>query len=150
MDLAEMEERGRLPESRGPGPLELYDRVSGQPLGFGFVEIADDAEAEWAIASVMSKIYSASIWSSTKPGRTKRDGHGCSGGRGHDRSAGDRYKLDCQDTPFGGLDAFTSCDGGCGTGSVQQYWLKAESATRQAGCWNRVAGSLDAVADFRR
>jgi len=64
----------------------IRDRDTGQPRGFGFVEVANDGEAEKAIASLNGKdlIGRAMVVNEAKPQTGKRDGGGF-GGRGGGR-----------------------------------------------------------------
>jgi cold-inducible RNA-binding protein len=80
----------------------LKDRFTGQPRGFGFAEIRDDAEAEKAIAALNGKDFlgRALVVNEARPQREGgggggrgghgggRGGHGGHGGGGRDR--GDR------------------------------------------------------------
>jgi RNA recognition motif-containing protein len=47
----------------------VTDRETGQPKGFGFVEMPNDAEAEKAIAAVNGRDVGAARWRSMKPVR---------------------------------------------------------------------------------
>jgi len=69
----------------------VRDRDTGQPRGFGFVEIADDGAAEKAIASLNGKdlMGRALIVNEARPQAARRDGGG-RGGYGGGRS-GRRY-----------------------------------------------------------
>lgn len=60
----------------------LRDRFTGQPRGFGFVEIHDDAEAEKAIAALNGKdlLGRALVVNEARPQRESGGGGG--GGRG--------------------------------------------------------------------
>jgi cold-inducible RNA-binding protein len=66
----------------------LRDRFTGQPRGFGFAEIRDDAEAEKAIAALNGKDFlgRALVVNEARPQREGggggRGGHGGGGGRG--------------------------------------------------------------------
>ena len=72
----------------------LRDRFTGQPRGFGFAEIRDDAEAEKAIAALNGKDFlgRALVGNEARPqregggggggGRGGHGGHGGGGGRG--------------------------------------------------------------------
>jgi cold-inducible RNA-binding protein len=72
----------------------LRDRFTGQPRGFGFAEIKDDAEAEKAIAALNGKDFlgRALVVNEARPQREGggggggggggRGGHGGGGGRG--------------------------------------------------------------------
>ena len=79
----------------------VRDRFSGQPRGFGFVEIADDGEAEKAIAALNGKDFMgrAMVVNEARPpreggggggGRGGRGGHGGGGGRGGHGGGGGR------------------------------------------------------------
>jgi RNA recognition motif-containing protein len=59
----------------------LRDRFTGQPRGFGFAEIKDDAEAEKAIAALNGKDFlgRALVVNEARP---QREGGGSAGGRG--------------------------------------------------------------------
>jgi len=61
----------------------LRDRFTGQPRGFGFAEIKDDAEAEKAIAALNGKEFlgRALVVNEARPQR--EGGGGGGGGRGH-------------------------------------------------------------------
>ena len=58
----------------------LRDRFTGQPRGFGFAEIRDDADAEKAIAALNGKEFlgRALVVNEARP----REGGGGGGGRG--------------------------------------------------------------------
>ena len=60
----------------------VRDRETGQPRGFGFVEIADDAAAEKAIASLNGKdlMGRALVVNEARPQAPRRDGGGGRGG----------------------------------------------------------------------
>jgi cold-inducible RNA-binding protein len=64
----------------------LRDRFTGQPRGFGFAEVRDDAEAEKAIASLNGKDFlgRALVVNEARPQREGsgggRGGHGGGGG----------------------------------------------------------------------
>jgi len=60
----------------------LRDRFTGQPRGFGFAEIRDDAEAEKAIAALNGKDFlgRALVVNEARP--QQREGGGGGGGRG--------------------------------------------------------------------
>jgi RNA recognition motif-containing protein len=62
----------------------VRDRFSGQPRGFGFVEIADDGEAEKAIAALNGKDFMgrAMVVNEARPPREGGGGGGGRGGRG--------------------------------------------------------------------
>ncbi|MGH9699263.1 MAG: RNA recognition motif domain-containing protein [Candidatus Acidiferrales bacterium] len=66
----------------------LRDRFTGQPRGFGFAEIHDDAEAEKAIAALNGKDFlgRALVVNEARPQRESggggRGGHGGGGGGG--------------------------------------------------------------------
>ncbi len=76
----------------------VRDRFSGQPRGFGFVEIADDGEAEKAIAALNGKDFMgrAMVVNEARPpregggggGRGGRGGHGGGGRGGHGGGGG--------------------------------------------------------------
>ena len=76
----------------------LRDRFTGQPRGFGFAEIKDDAEAEKAIAALNGKDFlgRALVVNEARPQRESggsgggRGGHGAGGGGrgGHGGGAG--------------------------------------------------------------
>jgi len=59
----------------------LRDRFTGQPRGFGFAEIGNDAEAEKAIAALNGKDFlgRALVVNEARP---QREGGGAGGGRG--------------------------------------------------------------------
>jgi RNA recognition motif-containing protein len=59
----------------------LRDRFTGQPRGFGFAEIRDDAEAEKAIAALNGRDFMgrALVVNEARP---QREGGGAGGGRG--------------------------------------------------------------------
>ena len=59
----------------------LRDRFTGQPRGFGFAEIRDDAEAEKVIAALNGKDFlgRAIVVNEARP---QREGGGGGGGRG--------------------------------------------------------------------
>ena len=59
----------------------LRDRFTGQPRGFGFAEVGDDAAAEKAIAALNGKDFlgRALVVNEARP---QREGSGGSGGRG--------------------------------------------------------------------
>ena len=59
----------------------LRDRFTGQPRGFGFAEIGDDAEAEKVIAALNGKDFlgRAIVVNEARP---QREGGGGGGGRG--------------------------------------------------------------------
>ena len=59
----------------------LRDRFTGQPRGFGFAEIRDDAEAEKVIAALNGKQFlgRALVVNEARP---QREGGGGGGGRG--------------------------------------------------------------------
>lgn len=71
----------------------VRDRDTGQPRGFGFVEVADDAQAEKAIASLNGKdlMGRAIVVNEARPQAARREGGGRGGygGRGG-RSGGRR------------------------------------------------------------
>ncbi|MGH9726271.1 MAG: RNA recognition motif domain-containing protein [Candidatus Acidiferrales bacterium] len=62
----------------------LRDRFTGQPRGFGFAEIHDDAEAEKAIAGLNGKDFlgRALVVNEARPQREGGGGSGGGGGRG--------------------------------------------------------------------
>lgn len=62
----------------------LRDRFTGQPRGFGFAEIRDDAEAEKAIAALNGKEFlgRALVVNEARPQREGGGGGGGRGGRG--------------------------------------------------------------------
>lgn len=65
-----------------PGSLTLLrDRFTGQPRGFGFAEIQNDAEADKAIAALNGKEFlgRALVVNEARP---QREGGGGGGGRG--------------------------------------------------------------------
>lgn len=72
----------------------MRDRDSGQPRGFGFVEVADDAEIQKAIASLNGKdiMGRAIVVNEARPQSAKRDGGGSGGygGRGGHGGRGGR------------------------------------------------------------
>jgi RNA recognition motif-containing protein len=59
----------------------LRDRFTGQPRGFGFAEVRDDADAEKAIAALNGKEFlgRALVVNEARP---QREGGGGGGGRG--------------------------------------------------------------------
>ena len=61
----------------------IRDRFSGQPRGFGFVEIADDGEAEKAVAALNGKDFKGRkiVVNEARPQR-EGGGGGGGGGRG--------------------------------------------------------------------
>lgn len=65
----------------------LRDRLTGQPRGFGFAEIKDDAEAEKAIAALNGKDFlgRALVVNEARP---QREGGGGGGGRGQGGGGG--------------------------------------------------------------
>lgn len=65
----------------------LRDRFTGQPRGFGFAEIKDDAEAEKVIAALNGKDFMgrALVVNEARP---QREGGGGGGGRGHGGGGG--------------------------------------------------------------
>lgn len=67
----------------------LRDRFTGQPRGFGFAEIRDDAEAEKAIAALNGKDFlgRALVVNEARP---QREGGGGGGGRGGHGGGGGR------------------------------------------------------------
>jgi RNA recognition motif-containing protein len=62
----------------------LRDRFTGQPRGFGFAEIRDDAEAEKAIAALNGKEFlgRALVVNEARPQRESGGGGGGRGGGG--------------------------------------------------------------------
>src|SRR5579862_8408710 len=75
----------------------LRDRFTGQPRGFGFAEIRDDAEAEKAIAALNGKDFlgRALVVNEARPqtqsgGGGGRGGHGGGGGGGRGGGGGGR------------------------------------------------------------
>ncbi|MGH9493780.1 MAG: RNA recognition motif domain-containing protein [Candidatus Sulfotelmatobacter sp.] len=62
----------------------LRDRFTGQPRGFGFAEIRDDAEAEKAIAALNGKDFlgRALVVNEARPQRESGGGGGGRGGSG--------------------------------------------------------------------
>ncbi|HUJ29777.1 MAG TPA: hypothetical protein VLY23_00745 [Candidatus Acidoferrum sp.] len=73
----------------------LRDRFTGQPRGFGFAEVRDDAEAEKAIAALNGKDFlgRALVVNEARPregggGGGGRGGHGGHGGGGGGRGGG--------------------------------------------------------------
>lgn len=74
----------------------LRDRFTGQPRGFGFAEIGDDAEAEKAIAALNNKDFLGRplIVNEARPQREggggARGGRGGPGGGGHGGGGGGR------------------------------------------------------------
>lgn len=67
----------------------LRDRFTGQPRGFGFAEIRDDAEAEKVIAALNGKQFlgRALVVNEARP---QREGGGGGGGRGGHGGGGGR------------------------------------------------------------
>ncbi len=67
----------------------LRDRFTGQPRGFGFAEIRDDAEAEKVIAALNGKQFMgrALVVNEARP---QREGGGGGGGRGGHGGGGGR------------------------------------------------------------
>src|ERR1700735_4756051 len=65
----------------------LRDRFTGQPRGFGFAEIRDDAEAEKAIAALNGREFMgrALVVNEARPQRDGGGGGGGGGGRGRAR-----------------------------------------------------------------
>jgi RNA recognition motif-containing protein len=65
----------------------LRDRFTGQPRGFGFAEIRDDAEAEKVIGALNGKEFMgrALVVNEARP---QREGGGGGGGRGHGGGGG--------------------------------------------------------------
>ena len=73
----------------------VRDRDTGQPRGFGFVEIADAGAAEKAIASLNGKdlMGRALVVNEARPQATRRDGGGHGGyGGGGGRGGGGRRR----------------------------------------------------------
>jgi RNA recognition motif-containing protein len=77
----------------------LRDRFTGQPRGFGFAEIKDDAEAEKAVAALNGKDFlgRALVVNEARPQRESgggggggRGGHGGGGGGGRGGGGGGR------------------------------------------------------------
>lgn len=76
----------------------LRDRFTGQPRGFGFAEIRDDAEAEKVIAALNGRDFlgRALVVNEARPQREGggggggRGGHGGGGGRGGHGGGGGR------------------------------------------------------------
>ena len=75
----------------------LRDRFTGQPRGFGFAEIRDDAEAEKVIAALNGKEFlgRALVVNEARPqqregGGGGRGGHGGGGRSGHGGGGGGR------------------------------------------------------------
>lgn len=62
----------------------VRDRFSGQPRGFGFAEIANDEEAQRAIAALNGKTFMGRpvVVNEARPLRQDRGGGGGRGGRG--------------------------------------------------------------------
>ena len=88
-----------------PGSVALIrDRFTGQPRGFGFVEINDDSEAEKAVAALNGRDFKGRkiVVNEARPQREGgggrgpggggggRGGYGGGGGRGRDRGGRDR------------------------------------------------------------
>ena len=65
----------------------IRDRFSGQPRGFGFVEIGDDGEADKAVAALNGKDFKGRkiVVNEARP---QREGGGGGGGGGRGRSGG--------------------------------------------------------------
>ncbi len=63
----------------------ITDRMTGQPRGFGFVEMPNDAEAQAAIAGLNGKELGGRVLT-VNVARPKAEGGG--GGRGGDRRGG--------------------------------------------------------------
>jgi RNA recognition motif-containing protein len=65
----------------------LRDRFTGQPRGFGFAEVRDDAEAEKVIAALNGRDFlgRALVVNEARP---QREGGGGGGGRGHGGGGG--------------------------------------------------------------
>jgi cold-inducible RNA-binding protein len=68
----------------------LRDRFTGQPRGFGFAEIRDDAEAEKAIAALNGKDFlgRALVVNEARPQRESGGGGGGGGRGGHGGGGG--------------------------------------------------------------
>jgi cold-inducible RNA-binding protein len=68
----------------------LRDRFTGQPRGFGFAEIRDDAEAEKVIGALNGKEFMgrALVVNEARP---QREGGGSGGGRGGHGGGGGGY-----------------------------------------------------------
>jgi RNA recognition motif-containing protein len=68
----------------------LRDRFTGQPRGFGFAEIRDDAEAEKVIGALNGKEFMgrALVVNEARP---QREGGGSGGGRGGHAGGGGGY-----------------------------------------------------------
>jgi RNA recognition motif-containing protein len=68
----------------------LRDRFTGQPRGFGFAEIRDDAEAEKVIGALNGKEFMgrALVVNEARP---QREGGGSGGGRGGHPGGGGGY-----------------------------------------------------------
>ncbi len=68
----------------------LRDRFTGQPRGFGFAEIRDDAEAEKVIGALNGKEFMgrALVVNEARP---QREGGGAGGGRGGHGGGGGGY-----------------------------------------------------------
>ena len=77
----------------------LKDRFTGQPRGFGFAEIRDDAEAERAIAALNGKSFlgRALVVNEARPQREGGGGGGGRGGRGGGGGRGGRDRGDRND-----------------------------------------------------
>jgi len=60
----------------------LRDRFTGQPRGFGFAEIKDDAEADKVIAALNGKDFMGRALVVNEARPQQREGGGGSGGRG--------------------------------------------------------------------
>jgi cold-inducible RNA-binding protein len=67
----------------------IRDRFSGQPRGFGFVEIADDGEAEKAVATLNGKDFKGRKLV-VNEARPQREGGGGGGGGGRGGGGGGR------------------------------------------------------------
>ena len=70
----------------------LRDRFTGQPRGFGFAEVRDDAEAEKAIAALNGKEFlgRALVVNEARPQRESGGGGGGRGGYGGGGGGGGR------------------------------------------------------------
>jgi len=68
----------------------IRDRFSGQPRGFGFVEIADDGEAEKAVAALNGKDFKGRkiVVNEARPQREGGGGGGGGGRGGHGGGGG--------------------------------------------------------------
>jgi len=68
----------------------IRDRFSGQPRGFGFVEIGDDGEADKAVAALNGKDFKGRkiVVNEARPQREGGGGGGAGGGRGRSGGGG--------------------------------------------------------------